>query len=68
MTFRSASIDFSRRIVLPVIALAAAGLPPTVLAQLPTIEDPSRGTGSFNGGSRFAVTHSGYWTTRRGAS
>ena len=46
MTFRSASIDFSRRIVLPVIALAAASLPPTVQAQLPTIEDRSRGTGS----------------------
>jgi integrating conjugative element membrane protein (TIGR03745 family) len=46
MTFRAASIYFSRRIVLPVIALAAASLPPAVQAQLPTIEDPSRGTGS----------------------
>ena len=47
MTIRSASIDFARRAVLPALSLAAIGLSPTVQAQgLPTIEDPSRGTGS----------------------
>lgn len=46
MTLRSAPIDFARCTVLPVIALAAAGLSPTVQAQLPTMEDPSRGAGS----------------------
>ncbi|MGE0371812.1 MAG: TIGR03745 family integrating conjugative element membrane protein [Gammaproteobacteria bacterium] len=47
MTFRFAPADFARRTLLPVIALAGVNLSPTVQAQgLPTIEDPSRGTGS----------------------
>ncbi len=47
MTLRFALVDGARRTLLPVIALAGVSLSPTVQAQgLPTIEDPSRGTGS----------------------
>ena len=47
MTFYSACTRFVRLGSLPAIALIAASLSPTAQAQgLPTLEDPSRGTGS----------------------
>ena len=47
MTLRSASTRFARLTSLPVIAMIAASLSPAAQGQgLPTLEDPSRGTGS----------------------
>ena len=47
MTLRSTSARFTRFTNLPAIAMIAASLSPMVQAQgLPTLEDPSRGTGS----------------------
>jgi len=47
MTFRPASTHFTRLSVLLTVALTAASASPIVQAQgLPTIEDPSRGTGN----------------------
>jgi integrating conjugative element membrane protein (TIGR03745 family) len=47
MAFRSASTCFAHRTILPAFAVVAASLSPTLQAQgLPTLEDPSRGTGS----------------------
>ena len=47
MTFRSVSTRSARLISLPTVALISVSLSPIVQAQgLPTLEDPSRGTGS----------------------
>lgn len=47
MTCRSISIYFARLTLLPAVTLIATSLSPIVHGQgLPTMEDPSRGTGS----------------------
>jgi integrating conjugative element membrane protein (TIGR03745 family) len=57
MTFRFASNPFARLALLPGLALVTTGLSSVVQAQLPTLEDPSRGTG---GGIMETLRNYGY--------